>query len=64
MKVRAVKSFSANLDGEILHFPDGKEFELPKGVDWLEAGLVVPVRTTKKRKATVKPKEKAVTNKK
>lgn len=40
MKVKAVKSFGGSRHG---HFPQGHVFELPDGVDWLEAGLVVPV---------------------
>lgn len=39
MKVRALKSFG----GRIGHFPEGSVFDLPDGVDWLEAGLVEPV---------------------
>ena len=61
MKVKAVKSFSYDFDGEIGHIPEGKEFDLPEGVDWLHAGLVVPVREEKIETATRKPQEKAVT---
>lgn len=45
MKVRAVKSFVATLpDGTKFRItPESEPFTLPKGVDWLQAGLVVPV---------------------
>lgn len=49
MKVKALKSFGSTEYG---HFPEGSVFDLPKGVDWLKAGLVEKVtKTTKKREA-------------
>lgn len=61
MKVKALVSFTGT-DGEGVPFSAvaGDEFALPKGVDWLKAGLVEAVKeepTTKRRTATRKPKE-------
>lgn len=76
IRVKVVKSFSANLGDEIelwmdgrlftgiVHFPEGKEFNLPEGADWLRAGFVVPVREEEVEMATRKPQEKAVTRSK
>lgn len=61
MKVKALKSFGGLLpNGERIHVSEGTEFELPEGVDWLKASLVVPVRGEKKEKAVIEAPEKAV----
>lgn len=56
MKVRAVKSFGGSQYG---HRAAGSVFDLPDGVDWLEAGLVVPVEPEIETAAMEAP-EKAV----
>lgn len=61
MKVIAVKNFVGIIDNVKKPFEEGQEFELPAGADWLDAGLVVPVRTRKVETATRKAPEKAVT---
>jgi hypothetical protein len=44
MKVRCVRSFAGRApDGSLVSHSEGEVFELPKGTDWLQAGLVVPV---------------------
>jgi hypothetical protein len=73
MKYRALTSFVGHyLDKDGKKVPivahDGLEFDLPPGVkvDWVKAGLVEKVtappktRRKPKRKAVVKPDEKAV----
>lgn len=59
MRVRAVKSFGSTFYG---HKPAGSVFELPDGVDWLEAGLVEPVdeKAGEIESATLEAPEKAV----
>lgn len=56
MLVRALKSFGGNKYG---HFPEGKVFELPDGVDWLRAGLVELVEPEIET-ASIEAPEKAV----
>ncbi len=41
MRVRALVSFA----GKGMTVARGTEFDLPDGVDWLQAGLVAPVAT-------------------
>lgn len=54
MRVRANVSFTGRLpDGSSMPIEAGQEFTLPRGVDWLEAGLVEAVE---KPKAKQKPK--------
>lgn len=53
MLVRALKSFGSTTYG---HYSDGAVFELPEGVDWIKAGLVVPVQEA----AVIEQPEKAV----
>lgn len=60
MKVRAVKSFGGSTADGRYHVSAGDEFELPAGVDWLRAGLVVPVETA--AVAGGKPRETAPGN--
>jgi hypothetical protein len=61
MLVRAVKSFGGSKYG---HKPAGSVFELPEGVDWLQAGLVEPVEqeietaSVEAPETAVKPKAK------
>lgn len=44
MRVRATKSFvGRDAQRKTLRIQAGDEFELPAGVDWLRAGLVVPL---------------------
>lgn len=61
MKVKAVKSFAGtDGDGNPVSIGMGDVFELPEGVDWLQAGLVVPVvvrAEEKAEKAVVAPAE-------
>lgn len=46
MKVRALTSFAGvDINGTPHSIAAGAEFELPPGVDWVQAGLVVPVDT-------------------
>ena len=56
MRVRAVKAF-----GGSGHRHDiGDEFDLPKGVDWLKAGLVEEIKPAAKKTTTRrKPRKKA-----
>jgi hypothetical protein len=42
MRVRALVSFA----GHGVTVARGAEFDLPEGVDWLQAGLVAPVAAT------------------
>ncbi len=56
MKVRALKSFGSTQYGT---FPEGKEFYLPEGVDWLRVGLVELVEPEIETAAVEAP-EKAV----
>lgn len=62
MRVRAVKSFAGqDGDGNHVSVGMGDEFELPLGVDWLQAGLVEPVVVRGvdiAEKAVVKPAER------
>lgn len=41
MRVRALVAFAGRVDGSTISVVAGQEFDLPAGVDWLEAGLVV-----------------------
>ncbi len=64
MKVRAVKDFETILDGIKVKINKDAEFDLPrfpKGVEWLQAGLVVPVREIKVETAVRTPQERAIT---
>lgn len=61
MRVRVVRSFSARLQGKSFQGHIGEEFELPAGVDWLQAGLVVPVRSKPVEHAVQRAPERAVT---
>jgi glycosyltransferase involved in cell wall biosynthesis len=58
IRVRAVRSFVSR--NPSMHVTAGDEFDLPAGVDWLRAGLVVPVRGEPVETATVAAPEKAV----
>jgi hypothetical protein len=40
MQVKALVSFVSNLNGKKYRVQAGDELELPKGADWLAAGLV------------------------
>ena len=55
MRVLCVVSFSSR----DFTASEGDEFELPEGVDWLQAGFVVPLKEQKIETATAKPKERA-----
>lgn len=59
MRVKAVKSFGGVTSEGRYHISEGEEFELPEGVDWLRAGLVVPVKAAVET-AAIEPPEKAV----
>ncbi len=54
MKVRCVRSFAALVGKKRYTISEGASFTLPDGVDWIKAGLVVPVET-----ATAEPVENA-----
>lgn len=41
MRVRALVAFAGRVDDNTFSVVVGQEFDLPAGVDWLEAGLVV-----------------------
>lgn len=56
MRVIALKAFGGTEHGS---FSQGQVFDLPDGVDWLEAGLVRPVKA-EPESATVEAEEKAV----
>ncbi len=59
VKVRALLSFVAVVDGRKFRAIEGDEFDLPAGVDWLAAGLVAPVGQEPEAAAVEQP-EKAV----
>lgn len=66
MKVRVIKGFTAILAGDRRHYAPGAEVDLdslPEAVDWLRAGLVMPLREAEPETATRKAPEKAVTRK-
>lgn len=51
MKVRALKSFVATVDGTKYRLQTGDEIDMPKDADWVNAGLAEKVgRTTKAKK--------------
>ena len=53
-----LKSFASTIGT----FEEGQEIEIPKGVDWVKAGLVRTIPATKKRKAkATKPKGETAT---
>ena len=63
MKVRALTSFGGTYArGNHVHYGKGDKFELPTGVDWLNAGLVEAIETQPEA-AVVKPPRKAVRRK-
>lgn len=45
MRVAALVAFVGKVNGDTLTYARGAEFDLPDGVDWLQAGLVAPVAT-------------------
>lgn len=60
MQVRAVVSFIGYTpDGNKHRINQDDEFELPKGVDWKDKGLVVPVKTTETTKKPSSSKKKS-----
>ena len=61
MKVKAVKDIVGIVDGMMWCVCENAEFELPEGVEWLAAGLVVPVREEKIETAVRTPQERAIT---
>lgn len=72
MKVKALKGFSAFVGDEMVCVSEGQMVELPKGADWVRAGLAVAVEDDETPAAVVKPapestsvesSEKAVTGK-
>ena len=64
MRVKALIGFSYMDEGSLLTVAEGQELEMPKGANWLEANLVVPVKGPKKRTATKKPAETRAKTKK
>ena len=64
MRVKAVKDFEMVLIGVKLLVKKGSEFDLPRyGIasEWLQAGLVVPVREQAIETAVRTPQERAIT---
>jgi len=61
MKVVAIRNFVGIVQHVKRTYEEGQEFDLPDGVDWIQAGLVAPVRAEKVETATRKAPEKAVT---
>lgn len=66
MKVVALRSFAARFGGRLYKAARGDVLQMPKGTDWVAAGLVEPVDPRKggdsaKQTATVEPTEKATT---
>jgi len=60
MRVQAKKNFAAQVPGlGRFRAEVGDEFDLPAGVDWVEAGLVEPV-SREPETAAVKPGENAM----
>ena len=60
MKGIVLRSFAGKVDGKTQSFGAGQEIEIPKGVDWVKAGFVRPLSTTKakvKSKAISTPEE-------
>lgn len=55
MKVKVIRSFGSTQYG---HYSEGQVIDLPDGVDWLKAGLVVPFKEPLET-ATAEPPEKA-----
>ncbi len=62
MKGTALKSFVATVKGQKIRASEGDEVEIPKGVDWVQAGLVDPIKTARVRteSAAIEAPEKAV----
>jgi len=62
MKVKALKGFTHfKPDGDWIMVQPGQELEMPKGADWLKAGLVVPVvKPGAKEKAVVEAPEQRI----
>ena len=63
--VICVRSFSGLVDGNSVTHHEGQVFALPDGVDWVEAGFVVPlqpsaeaIQTPVDDKTTTDPKAK------
>ncbi len=52
MRVVALVSFAGRVGVNSLSIARGAEFDLPEGVDWLQAGLVAPVGSTGSPTAT------------
>jgi hypothetical protein len=60
MRVIAKKSFVASVGERMIRASEGEELEMPDGVDWLNAGLVEPVRGKAPESASIEPSEKAI----
>lgn len=58
MKVKALVSFVSTLDNVKHRIQAGQEFDLPKGADWLGAGLVELVEPEEKPAAKKPAKKK------
>lgn len=62
MLVKATRGFAGWVSGRPFHAEVGQVFELPEGVNWLNEGIVVPVRgRPPKAKPDVLPDEKVET---
>ena len=51
MKVIALVSFVSRIDGQTYRPAQGDEIDMPKGADWVKAGLAKKKSITKKAKA-------------
>jgi hypothetical protein len=56
MKVIALISFVSRIDGQAYRANEGDELEMPKGADWVKAGLAKKKPAARKK---AKPKESA-----
>lgn len=59
IRVRALVSFAGVVDGQSRAVAVGEEFDLPDGLDWLQAGLVVPVLPPGPETASIEPRTEA-----
>lgn len=60
-KVRVLRAFVANVEGVKIRGIEDEILDMPKGQDWIKAGLVEPLQGGSTREtAAVEPSEKAV----
>lgn len=63
MKVKAIVSFSARVDGRSYSPAEGDVLDMPDGADWLTAGFVVPVAEMERETAVAPTGEKTTVTK-